>query len=100
MYTLSQTRRINVLCIGEIAYDATFVNTAKNLCDHLHVAVTPDAIETMVRDETIDLIFGSLSASNEAAYVPVLQNVRKAYPSLRIVLFLQTDFLTLFNPNC
>lgn len=89
-----QPRLISALLIGEMAYDVTFVSAAEKLCQSLHVNVLPEAIISLMKNEKIDLIFGSLSSFNEQAYLPALHHVRTHYPMVKIILFLQTDHLT------
>lgn len=92
-----QPRSISVLLIGEMAYDATFVNAARKLCNRLHVSIVPYAIAKIMAEEKIDLIFGSLSSANESVYLPALQEVRFHYPMVQMILFLQTDNLIMLD---
>ncbi|ACZ12999.1 PAS domain-containing sensor histidine kinase [Sulfurospirillum deleyianum] len=92
-----QSCKVCILIIGEMAYDTTFVNEARTLCDTLHVTVLPHEIPQMVREKRVDLIFGSLSASNEALYVPMLQEVKRAFPLIKMLLFLQSEELRLLD---
>ena len=90
-------RPISALLIGEIAHDEAFVGIAKTLCDTLHVNRDPLAMDSIMEAEQIDLIFGSLSASNEHLYLPLLQQLKDRYPMVKMVLFLQTDHLLMLD---
>ena len=96
-HLLDQPRLISALLLGEIAYDAVFVNAAKKLCDALHVNISPCEIEIMMEEKKIDLIFGSLSSRNEHLYLPALKRVRERDARVKIILFLQTDQLSLLD---
>jgi len=90
-------RHISALIIGEIAYDVAFVSAAETLCDYLHVNADPLDIDKITEVNQLDLIFGSLSASNEHLYLPLLQQLKEYYPLIKIVLFLQTDNLLMLD---
>ena len=90
-------RPISALVIGEIAHDEAFVSAAKSLCDCLHVNIDPLDITKIMEVNQLDLIFGSLSASNEHLYLPLLQHFKECYPLLTIVLFLETDNLLMLD---
>ncbi|MBN1839152.1 MAG: PAS domain-containing protein [Campylobacterales bacterium] len=92
-----QSSMVSVLIIGEIAYDTTFLNEAKKVCGSLHVNILPHYIPKIVQEEKIHLIFGSLSVSNEALYVPVLKELKANFPLIKIILFLQSDYLVLLD---
>ena len=92
-----QPRQISVLLIGEMTYDTTFVMAAEALCHRLHVNVIPSTISEVMAKEKIDLVFGSVSATNESAYLPALQHIRTHYPMVKVILFLQTDNLSFLN---
>ncbi|AHJ13970.1 PAS domain-containing sensor histidine kinase [Sulfurospirillum multivorans] len=96
-HLLDQPRLISALLIGEISYDAVFVNAAKKLCDALHVNISPCEIETMMEEKKIDLIFGSLSSRNEHLYLPALKRARERDAHVKIILFLQTDQLSMLD---
>ncbi|AFL69378.1 PAS domain-containing sensor histidine kinase [Sulfurospirillum barnesii] len=92
-HCLHSACHVYVLIIGEMAYDTTFVAEAKKVCDGLHVNILPHQIPLIIKEEKINLIFGSLSASNEASYVPVLEEVKANYPLIKMILFLQSERL-------
>lgn len=94
---LYRFHEISALLVGEMAYDTTLVAFMKKICNRLHVGVIPSSIVEIVKEEKIDLVFGSLSAVNEATYIPILQEVRENYPMVKMVLFLQADRLSMLD---
>lgn len=90
-----EANQLSALIIGDLAQDEDFVSHAHNLCKSLHVSITETQIQTIVLENKIDLIFGTLSHQG-VSYLKVLQQIKQINPKMEIILFLKvadTDYL-------
>ena len=80
--------QLSALIIGDMAQDNTFIALAQNICKSLHVSILASQIQTIILENKIDLIFGTLSYQG-VSYLPTLQEIKQINPKMEIILFLK-----------
>ena len=85
-----EQKRVEVLFIGAMAEDNAFFLETTLLSISSHCASTPEQILDVMQTFDIELIFGTLSYQ-QTSYLEVLQAIRKSFPLVEVILFLQEE---------
>lgn len=85
-----EQKRVEVLFIGAMAENNAFLLDTALLSISSHCASTPKQILDVMETFDIELIFGTLSYQ-QTSYLEVLQTIRKNFPLVEVILFLQEE---------